>query len=81
MLKIDEVFLFVAEDDTGEGIIGELMGDNWVPFVCADLARVNQLRPRAELIAKTTKKKVKLIRYSTRTEMEVIEGAVNGNTF
>lgn len=72
MFKIDEVFLFVADEDQGEGLIGELVGNQWLPFVCADAARVDSLRKRAEVIAKETNKKVKLLRFTTRTEMEVI---------
>ena len=72
MRTIDEVFLFVTEGTEGEGLIGQRMGDSWIPFVCADRARLESLRPLAEEIAKATKKKVKLIRYSAREEIETL---------
>ncbi len=69
---MDELFLFVAEDEEGEGLIGQRIGDQWIPFVCADKARLNSLRPMAENIARESGKKIKLIKFTTRTELEVI---------
>ncbi len=71
-LRIDELFLFVAENEEGEGLIGHRSGDQWIPFVCADKARLNSLRPMAENIARESGKKIKLIKFTTRTELEVI---------
>ncbi len=71
-LRMDELFLFVAEDEEGEGLIGQRIGDQWIPFVCADKARLNSLRPMAENIARESGKKIKLIKFTTRTELEVI---------
>jgi hypothetical protein len=71
--KITTIHAFIAtDDDDEEGVIGELMGDQWLPFVCADETRVADLRPRAELIAATLGVKVTLARFSVREDVEVI---------
>ncbi len=74
MLRICEIFCFVGEDSEGEGLIGELIGDTWVPFVCADFERVKCLRPRAESIAKTTGKTIKIIRFRDRHVVGILDG-------
>ena len=71
-LRMDEVFLFVADNEEGEGLIGQMIGDQWIPFVCADKTRLESLRPMAENIARASGKKIKLIKFTTRTELEVI---------
>ena len=74
LLTIDEVFVFVSVDQDGEGIVGQtvqLMGQTvFMPFVCADKARMESLKPAAKKIAKESGKKIKLIRLSTREEVE-----------
>ncbi len=73
-LKINEIFAFVSVDETGEGIIGQavnLMGQNvFMPFVCADKARMESLKPLAKEIGKNSGMKIKLIRLSVREEIE-----------
>lgn len=71
--KITTIHAFVAtEDDGTDGIIGEYMGGGWMPFVCADEARVDSLRPIAQQIVKQLKKPVKLVRFSVREDLEDI---------
>lgn len=72
--RIDRLFAYVALDDEGEGVVSMTMpGLGTVPFVGADSDRMLSLRPQAQLIAKQTGKQVKLIRFDTRTEVEVID--------
>ena len=47
MLSNKHINLINPQDSEGEGLIGEVMGDKWIPFVCADKARVESLRSRA----------------------------------
>jgi hypothetical protein len=72
--RIDELFAFVSCDEKGEGIVGktmQIMGrDVFMPFVCADKARMESLKPLAKKIAKESQKKIKLIRLSIREEIE-----------
>ena len=74
LLKIEEVYVFVSVDKDGEGIVGqtiEMMGQPvFMPFVCADKARVESPKPLAKNIAKDSGKKIKLIRLSVREEIE-----------
>jgi hypothetical protein len=68
------MFAFVAED-TGpddEGIIGMSTPLGWMPLVGGDMARIDSLRHMAQLTARNTGKKVKLLCFSERKELEVI---------
>lgn len=70
---IDNIYAFVAtEDDGSEGITGFQHNNTWMPMVCADVARLESLRPIAHQIAKQTGKPIKLIHFSVRTEVETI---------
>lgn len=74
--KITELFAFVSVDEGGEGIVGQtvVIDDRLVfmPFVCADKARVDTLRPLAKQIHMRTGQKIKLIKLTKRTELEEI---------
>lgn len=74
MPRIESMFAFVVED-TGpddEGVIGIQTPEGWMPLVGADMARVDSLRPIAEAFAHKLGKPVKLLRFGTREELEVI---------
>ncbi len=73
-LRINEVFVFVATDEHGdEGIPAfQSSAGMWMPLVAADRARVDSLRPMAKEIAKMTGSSIKLIRMSTREDLEDI---------
>jgi hypothetical protein len=64
-------FLSVNGDDE-EGIIGMNLGDGWMPFVCADAARVESLRPLAVAITSRTGRGLTLARFSVREDVEVV---------
>lgn len=72
MPKITEMFAFIAEDEgpDDEGIIGMPMGDMVMPLVGADMERVDSLRPLAKDVGLLMGKKVKLIRFSVREDLE-----------
>jgi len=74
MPKIEQMYAFVCEDSgpEDEGIIGMQTGMGWMPLVGADMARVKSLRPIAETIARSSGKPVKLLRFTTREEIEII---------
>ncbi len=74
LLHIDEVFVFIAQDQDGEGVPA-FMAPNGVmfPLVCADKARVDSLRAKARMIARESGNKITLARFSVREEIEVIE--------
>ncbi len=72
--KITEIYAFVSVDVGGEGVVGMEINVNnrptFMPFVCADLERVRDLRPIARDMAKQTGQKIKLIKLSVREEIE-----------
>lgn len=71
--RIDEMFAFIVVDDDGtEGIPATYLGNTLYPLVGADMKRVESLRPAAEDYARSSGKPVRLVRFSTREELEVI---------
>lgn len=74
-LNIDEMYAFIQLDplDNTEGIIAFLAESGWMPMVGADMARVTTLMPRAKEVANATGRPVKLVKFSVRTEIEVVE--------
>lgn len=73
LLRIDEMYAFVAQDADGEGLTGFQMGDTFMPMVAADKTRVDQLRSIAQQIARDTGQTVKLVRFSVREELETFK--------
>lgn len=76
ILKINEMYAFVSVDEGGEGVVGmtvRMYGKEvFMPFVCADKARVESLRPKAFEISKMSGKSIKLLKFSTREVLEEI---------
>lgn len=73
--KITEIYTFIADDESGEGIPAYLLGDVMFPLVGADKARVDSLREMAQRIANAEGKQLKLARFTMREELEVITPA------
>lgn len=72
--RISEMYAFVTtdpEDDT-EGVIGMDMGRGWMPFVGADPARVDQLRPIAASIAQATGREIRVLRFAGPPTIEEV---------
>jgi hypothetical protein len=74
-LRIDEVWMFISVDETGEGVCaGPLMGPgSMVPLIAADEARLKSLIPIARQLARDSGKQVKLIKLSGRTDLMTIQ--------
>jgi hypothetical protein len=73
--SIDEVYLFVSSDEDGEGVCaGPLLGPgSMVPLIAADKARLDSLIPVARQLAKASGTKIKLVKFTTRTEVMEID--------
>ncbi len=72
---IKEVWAYVAidPDDGDEGVIGATLTPGmFMPFVAADKTRVAELRPYAMAIGREKNVTIKLIKLSTREDLEVI---------
>lgn len=75
-LRIEQMYAFVALDpeDNTEGIPAFPAPDGTpMPMVGADMARVDQLRPIAKLLATHMGLKITLCRFEVRTELEEFE--------
>jgi hypothetical protein len=68
--RIDEVWLFISSDETGEGLCAFSTQDGIMPMVSADMANVDRLRGLAKRMAKLAGKTIKLIKMSVREEVE-----------
>ena len=79
MPRIEEMYTFVVED-TGpddEGVIGIQAVSRehtaiWIPLVGVDTARAESLKPIAQGIGHRLGKKVTLVHFSNREDLEVI---------
>jgi hypothetical protein len=75
-LFVESLWAFLSVDEQGnEGLCGHRVeGLGWVALVGADEARVVLLRPIAKQIARESGSKIKLVRFTTREELEMIDG-------
>lgn len=66
--EINEIYAFISHEDGSEGIIGMLGPDGvMMPFIGADLKRVETLRPLADMVAKARGIKYE-VRYFRRVK-------------
>lgn len=74
MPKIETMYAYVAveKEPDDEGVVAVKMGDVWMPLVGADIARITSLRTLAEGVARFTKKKIVLVKFTNRTEVETL---------
>jgi hypothetical protein len=73
--QINSVYLYVSVDpeDGNEGVVGApFAGMGCLPLIAADEARLSQLTPIAEKMAKMGKMKIQLIRLSHREVIKEI---------
>lgn len=76
LLRIDELYAFIAQDADGEGLPAFMHNGMMLPMVCADKARVDSLREMARMMARESGNKITLCRFSVREEIEVIEPGI-----
>ena len=79
MPKIEEMYAFIVEDsgpdDEGVVAIQSEVGDQgrlWLPLVGADMARVESLMSIARGIGNQIGRKVKLVHFTNREDLGVI---------
>ena len=78
MPKIKELYAYIAEEiKSDEGIVGAtaIIGGQYgmLPLVAADRERVESLRPLVHRIANQTRKRITLVKFSVREDLETIE--------
>lgn len=72
--RIDEMYAFVAvHDDQDEGVMGMPTAQGWLPMVGADMARMESLKDLAKVLAQRSGKRIRLLRFSVREELEVFD--------
>lgn len=65
-------FLSVDPADGNEGVCAATIGNTLMPLIAADEARLASLRSHAEKIAKRSGRKIKLVKFTTREEVEEV---------
>jgi hypothetical protein len=71
-LRIDEMFAFIASDETGEGVCACYSAEGWMPMVGADWARFESYKEIAQRIATEGKKEIHLVKFSKRELLQTI---------
>lgn len=68
--RIKSCWLFTCIDpqDDVEGLIGEKIGDTWIPFVACDEDRIEQLASRAKVIGDISGRKVRVKKALVMTD-------------
>lgn len=76
MPKIEQIYAFIAEEEPGdEGITAQLTPSGWMPMIGADMDRAESLREMAQKLADAGGKPIRLVKFETRSEIEVINPA------
>lgn len=75
MPRITELYAYIAEDNgpDDEGVAAAQAGNMMMPLIGADVGRSKRLRAVAQHVARTTGKRLRLVRFSVREELEVLE--------
>lgn len=74
LAQIKSIYAFLSVDEGGEGVCAAPLGDlGAVPLIAADEARLESIRPAAQYIAKVFNKPVRLVQFTERRELEVIQ--------
>jgi len=72
--RIDHLWAWVSFDESGEGVCAFITADGLaVPLIAADENRLRAMRPRAVEIARMSGKPVRLVQFTTRRDIEVIQ--------
>ena len=82
MIRIEEMFAYVVEDDDGyEGVPAYASAEQGmpIPLMGADMLMAERLRPYAQACADDLGKAVRLVRFSERHEVEAILPRSKGN--
>jgi hypothetical protein len=72
MTDIDEVWLFITIDETGEHVCATRVGASVLPLMAADEDCMTSLIPLARKLASVSGKSLKLIRLGQRTELMTV---------
>ncbi len=70
--QIDAIYAVIADNEEGEGVVGASIGGMQLPLIAADETRLKNILPLARQIAKTTGKRLRLVKFTNREIVEDI---------
>lgn len=71
--RIDTMWMFVTVDDSGsEGVICVPTNIGFIPLVTANASQLETLRNTVKNVANSTKQRIKLIKLTTREDVDEI---------
>jgi hypothetical protein len=69
-VSIDEVYMFISVDETGEGVCAaQITPQMMIPLMAADKKRLDAMMTYARHIATASGKTIKLVKFTTRHEI------------
>lgn len=74
-MGLNEIWAYISEDEAGnEGLCGFQDPNTklWVPMIAADEVRMQSLKPFAHQVAVVTNRKVKLVKFHNKEELDTI---------
>jgi len=72
--RIDQLWLVTYVDEAGREIVAQakLTNGDYAPLIAADAARLESMMPAARAIAKANNVKMRLIKFTSRLDVEEI---------
>ena len=77
MKKIEKIYVFVADNDGKEGIVGANAPTGIIPLISSIEDDLEDLRKHAVAAANHTKKSMILVEFSARTVIEILHPEEN----
>jgi hypothetical protein len=72
--KVTEAYAFVCINERGEERqVSIQVGDTWVPLFCLDFEALPRIRALAQDLARQSGRTIRLLRFTRREQLEVIE--------
>ena len=65
---MDEIYVVLSHDETGEGICSMMTGHGAMPMVFGHPRLIEKVRPVIQMMVRQTGKKLRLVKY-TKTEI------------
>jgi hypothetical protein len=69
--RIDAIWAALSVDDGGEGVCAAPIGGMTLPLIAADAERLTVIRPLCRELAKVFCKPVRLVKFTTREDLEI----------
>lgn len=70
MIRSKSIWVFLGDAKDGEAVMARLNGESLLPMICLHEDVLPLMRADAEKISKLTGKKIRLVKFTTREEVE-----------